>query len=107
MTHKIYVIEHIASGKTYVGRSCNVDTRIKAHFRWPNPDNAIGRAIMEHGESAFVVRKVDHANSTIESALRERLFIHLLESNVPRFGYNHPRLHPLGQSWTGRYLQPE
>jgi hypothetical protein len=90
--HMIYVIEHVESGRTYVGRTGFGSGRVRRHFANPSKLTAIGRAVLAHGRNAFHTTFVDSAHTKQEAILRERFHIHLRESNDPRFGFNSPRL---------------
>jgi len=95
MYHSIYVIENILNGKVYVGRT-QYDMRLRwnAHVQLPSRKTALGRDVIELGAASFTIRLIDTANGALEAAKKERLYTHLLESNVPQFGYNSPRIYP-------------
>src|ERR1700704_6243808 len=73
----VYVIEHIASGKSYVGVTEWPDGRRKTHFNSPRAKFAIGRAIREFGSDAFTWREVDKARDWHEAMVRESFWVHL------------------------------
>jgi hypothetical protein len=85
--HVVYCIENQLDGKTYVGRTKGtLNTRWQSHR---HAKSTLGRAIRSNGLSAFTVRVLATCHWNEATAL-ERLFTHLLESNVPQFGYNSP-----------------
>lgn len=91
--HTIYAIEHILTGKVYVGRSGYIESRRKAHFQQPNRKTTIGREMIRLGPDQFIFRELDTAANRKEAGLRERFWTHLIESNDPRFGYNNPNIY--------------
>jgi excinuclease UvrABC nuclease subunit len=101
LEHHIYLITNTRNGKVYVGRASCLKARIATHFSGQG-NGVIGREIRMLGPSAFTWRVLDTANSVIEAAGLERLWIHLLEANDPKFGYNSPRINP----WPRRCLMP-
>jgi GIY-YIG catalytic domain len=91
--HTIYAIESLTDGRSYVGTTGYVDSRRKTHLSWTSNKTAIGRAIREQGADTFTFRVLAECKGKREAELYERLFIHLLESNDPQFGYNSPRIY--------------
>ena len=94
-THTIYAIEHISTGKVYVGRSGYVHSRRNSHLNQPAQNTVIGREIKRLGKDQFSFRILDTAATILEAGKRERFWVHLLESNDPRFGYNNPHIYAL------------
>lgn len=91
MVYTIYVIENRLNVKSYVGRTSNPDCRWIAHKG--SCKSLISKAIKKLGASNFTFRVLDTATSLTEAKGMERLYIHLLESNIPEFGYNDPTLY--------------
>lgn len=75
MSCGIYKIQHIDTGRTYVGRSGNVEQRLRAHFsalqrgKHHNPD--LQRAWNDHGADAFTVDVLECDPGDIERLERE------------------------------------
>jgi len=84
MDYTIYVLENVALSMSYVGRTKHLHTR-----RWTGKTK-IGQAIARHGLASFNLRILDIAHGQREAIIKERLYVHLFESNDPRFGYNNP-----------------
>lgn len=88
--YEIYLIEHIATGKKYVGcTSKGYENRIKQHIRmafW-RPATYLHRSIATHGVDAFSFSRIDTAESVSHMAERERYWIKELATLAPH-GYN-------------------
>jgi hypothetical protein len=91
----IYVIENKINGKSYVGRTPWPHIRHAAHFTSCNLKSPLGKDIRRFGRQAFTSRALDEAEGQREAALKERLFVHLLEANDPLYGYNSPKIYKL------------
>lgn len=91
MEYLIYVIENKANGRSYVGMTKNVKLRWLGH-RSTYSKSEISKDIRQFGLTSFDFRIIDKANSEGEARAKERLYIHLLEANIPEFGYNNPTL---------------
>ena len=83
--HYIYKIQHIASGKAYVGRTIDVERRWKEHTRG-SKSSYISCAIQKHGVDAFDFETIDETDEDGVEEL-ERWYIRLHDCVVPR-GYN-------------------
>lgn len=95
LMHTIYVIEHIRTGKCYVGRSSSISERRKAHLWTPMKKILIGREIRRLGADEFAFREVARTEDGWEAAKLERFWIHLMEANDANYGYNSPRFYPI------------
>lgn len=73
MTIGIYVIEHVASGKRYVGKSVNIEARFWAHknlltkeSRSKDCNRHLFNAVKKHGIDAFLFRVIESFDSVDE-----------------------------------------
>lgn len=94
----IYCIEHIESGKKYIGKSVDVERRLAQHKHYllkPVRDmKATNRhlynAVQKHGWEAFKTYVCEHFDSVDEEliASRELLWMDLYDTCDRNFGYN-------------------
>jgi len=85
----VYAIENTSNGMSYVGKTKNLMQRWTSHLY----TGIIGEVIAKEGLHNFTFRVLDVVDSHEEAIGKERLYTHLLESNIPEFGYNHPDLY--------------
>lgn len=107
----IYCIRHRASGKRYVGKSINVEARLRAHAstlkrspRHKNCNPHLWAAVQRYGWSAFeteVLEQFDHIDEAL-IAQRELIWIDYFRTTDRHFGYNLRR-----DSSTGMVVHPE
>jgi group I intron endonuclease len=70
MTYGIYCIEHVASGRKYVGKSKHIERRIYEHFHKSGKSkHYLAHAIRKYGESAFEWRILEEVAPECEEAL--------------------------------------
>ncbi len=86
----IYMIEHTATGRRYIGKSVDVDHRIAQHF-CPGQSNVsasyIHAAIKKHGREAFTVRLLELCSGDATARVREVQLIKELNTRAP-YGFN-------------------
>ncbi len=86
----VYVIEHIASGRVYVGKANNVAKRWAGHLS--DARNGRGRylasAIRKYGEAAFRIKNQFSFGSETDAFHAEMLAVRSLQSNLPGKGFN-------------------
>lgn len=90
MTIGVYMIEHTATGRKYVGKSVNVEVRLRAHFA-PREGLRKGRhlyrAIAKYGRDAFTCSLLEECRDDATAIERERFWIRELNSRSPG-GFN-------------------
>lgn len=89
----IYSLENTCNGMVYVGRTRHMTIRMQQHAGVNSPTRGISDAIGRYGIDSFMVKELDGCEDYRESFLLERFWIHLLEANDPRFGYNSSTLY--------------
>ncbi len=84
------MIEHVATGRRYIGKSVDVERRIAVHFA-PGQTavrrSHLYRAIAKYGRDAFRVVVLEHCSDDEEARERESVWIHALETKTPN-GFN-------------------
>ena len=91
MNETIYVIENMVSRRVYVGRT-KYDARMRFDAHYINQKSQLGRDMRTLGKTNFRMRVLAEV-PVRDAGGMERLFTHLLESNVPEFGYNNPSIY--------------
>lgn len=84
----VYMIEHTASGRRYVGKSVNVYRRLAAHLRSrPKERTFLSSAIEKHGRDAFSTTLLERCATEEEATAREQYWIRELGTRAPH-GFN-------------------
>jgi group I intron endonuclease len=106
VTVGIYIVEHVASGRRYVGKSVNVEKRVREHFfpsQVARSSSYLHSAIAKYGREAFVWRLLEECASAEEAGDREVHWIEALGTRAPG-GFN---LTAGGEGVPGRVLSEE
>lgn len=127
MTIGIYCIEHIESGKKYIGKSIDVNTRLRKHkllltneeFSSDRVNRHLWHAVQKYGWSAFKCYVVEELPNDTNLAEREIYWMDHFNTLDRTFGYNIVRDSPeyvsvadetrdrLAKVWLGRKHKPE
>ncbi len=85
----VYVIRHVASGMSYVGKTRNPKVRWQQHrTSRKNSSPHLHSALKRHGSEAFIFAVVASCASEDKAYETEKCWISMLRSNEPSFGYN-------------------
>ena len=86
----IYLALHIASGKTYFGKTQDVEKRWNQHCWEASRGDGyyLHRALRLYGADAFVVQKIDEASDQEKASELERWYIKNFRSDESKNGYN-------------------
>jgi len=106
MTIGVYLIEHVATGRRYVGKSVDVQKRLGRHFSsstFSHSSSLVHKAIAKYGRSAFRVVVLEDCSSEEEATAREILWIRELNTKAPS-GFN---LTDGGEGSSGHAPTPE
>lgn len=90
MTSGIYMIEHVASGRKYIGKSVDVERRLRRHFSPAEVRRSpahIHRAIAMYGREAFSCSVVEECSDDASARHRETHWIRTLGTRTPA-GFN-------------------
>ncbi len=90
MTIGVYMIEHVATGRRYIGKSVDVEHRIAVHFtpgQHERSTSHIHKAIGKYGRDAFRVVVLEHCDDDETARAREVVWIRALETKTPN-GFN-------------------
>jgi group I intron endonuclease len=85
----VYAITHVATGRMYVGKSIDIDSRWQQHV-WEaarGEGYAVHRAIRKHGVAAFSFDVLEYADSEIDALAAEQYWIEWYRSVSPA-GFN-------------------
>jgi len=82
----IYAIEHVASGRVYVGKSISVRARIAAHLGGKSK-SYLAAAIRKYGRDTFRAIVLEQCESDEEALRKEPHWIAYLDSRAPN-GFN-------------------
>lgn len=83
----VYMIEHSATGRRYVGKSVNVRRRLAAHFEGRVRRGFLAAAIRKHGRAAFTTTILERCTTEDEATAREVHWIREMGSRAPD-GFN-------------------
>lgn len=89
MTVGVYMIEHVATGRRYIGKSVNVARRARAHLsptRSTKPSH-LRNAVAKYGSAAFVWRLIEACPDNATALAREVHWIRTLGTRSPS-GFN-------------------
>jgi len=86
MTIGVYAIEHVATGRHYVGKSLNVEHRVGQHYRGRGGTDRLQRALSKYGRDAFRDRLLEVCLTEADASEAERRWIVRLDSR--RRGFN-------------------
>lgn len=98
MTIGVYCIEHVSSGKCYVGKSINIERRLASHKYWltrkemskTHCNRYLYNAVQKHGWDAFdcyVLQEFPVVDEEV-IAVSELFWMEWLNSTERNFGYN-------------------
>ena len=88
----IYLLRNLSNGKVYIGKSINLEKRLKEHklslIRGDHHNNYLQNAWNKYGEDCFEVEILFNSNNPSELTEKEIHFIKLYNSNNLEYGYN-------------------
>lgn len=88
----IYLLRNLSDGKVYIGKSINLNKRLKEHklslARGDHHNNYLQNAWNKYGESNFEVEILFNSDEREELNEKEIYFIKLYKSNDLNYGYN-------------------
>lgn len=85
----IYKAVNIVNGKAYVGRTSRLKRRIRQHLSDTVSDGQRFHVeILKFGVHSFRFEAIDFANNWDDAVRKEILWINILKSDDPEFGYN-------------------
>jgi len=89
-SYKIYLITNRLDGKIYIGKTKkSLEERWEGHIRRARTkDWWFGRAINKYGREAFHIVEIDETPDFDTANKLEMMYIQLMESYKPEFGYN-------------------
>ena len=88
MTCGVYCIEHTPTGRFYVGKSVDVERRVRRHFSLRGDQSMlIATALRKHGIGEFRWTLLERCDSDAEALLREVEWIEDMGSRAPG-GFN-------------------
>lgn len=78
----VYVIEHIASGRKYIGKTFDLDKRWREHICSANRgvNSKISHAIRKYGSNSFAIRKLFALSSDEDAFMVEQIWIKKLDT---------------------------
>ncbi len=88
MTIGVYMLEHVATGRRYIGKSIDVERRVKAHLSLNEPNCVrLHNAIAKHGAAAFTWNLLEECADDADAVEREVVWIRSLQTQSPN-GFN-------------------
>ena len=88
----IYLLRNLSDGKVYIGKSINLEKRLKEHklslARGDHHNNYLQNAWNKYGENSFEIEILFNSDSHEELNEKEIYFIKLYKSNDLNYGYN-------------------